>query len=155
MFGKDLHDPGEGARPVEGALWAARDFDPVDGVRGQIGKIKLAGQSLIDRNAIEKHLHVLARQPAHENRGQLPRRAGLDNGQARDFPQSVCHPLNLLPFKIRRIEHAHAGGRLIEREVEPRGRDHDGRCFIFRRRVRRRGCGGVSVLGPQGPCGSK
>src|SRR5213080_4491469 len=53
LFRKNLNDAGQCARSVNRALRSARDFDSLEIVRGQIGEIELAGESLIDRNAVE------------------------------------------------------------------------------------------------------
>ena len=117
---KNLDHAGERTWTVDGALRTAGDFDSADVVRREVGKIELTGQSLIDRNAIEQDLHVLARQSAHEDRRQLPRRSGLDHIKARDFAKSITDALDLFMIDILRIDHAHAGGRSIERNVGTR-----------------------------------
>src|SRR5438105_14369244 len=61
LFCKNLHNPGQRARSIDGALRAADDFDSIEVVRRQIRKIKLSGESLIDRNSVEQNLHILAR----------------------------------------------------------------------------------------------
>ena len=77
MFGENLDHARQRARPVNGALWPAHDLDPVDIVRGKVGKIKCTLQPLIDRNAIEQNLCVFATESASENRGQLAGRSRL------------------------------------------------------------------------------
>src|SRR6266403_3275846 len=80
-FGENLDDAGKCARTVNCALRTANDFDPLDVVRGQVRKIKLTGETLIDRNAVEQHLSVCAIQAARKNRCELTRCPGLDNRQ--------------------------------------------------------------------------
>ena len=40
--------------------------------------------------------------------------------KARDFAQRIAHTLDLFMIDILRIDHAHAGGRSIERDVGTR-----------------------------------
>src|SRR5439155_26467887 len=110
LFRKNLDHAGQRARTVDSALRTAGDFDPVDVVRREVGKIELAGQSLIDRNAIEQDLHVLARQTAQENRGQLTGSSSLNDGKSRNFTQRVGHAFDLFVVDLLRINHRHAGG---------------------------------------------
>src|SRR5205085_12243452 len=119
----------------ERALGPAYDLNSVDAVRRQTGTIKVACQTLIDQNTIEQDLHVLTWQTAQENRGQLTGRSGLNDRQPRDFPQRVAYAFDLFLPEIVRANYAHAGGRLIERNVEPRCRDNYlfNLCFAGRR----------------------
>src|SRR5207247_4267680 len=89
-----------------------------------VGKIKLDGQTLIDLNAIEQYLHVLTWQTAQENRSQLAGGSGLNDRQPGDFPQRVAYAFDLFLPEIVRANYTHAGGRLIERNVETRCRDN-------------------------------
>src|SRR5205807_361127 len=116
---------GKRAWAIDRTLWAARDFDSVDVVSRQIREIELAGESLIDGDSIEQDLHVLARQSAHENRRELSRRSGLNNRKTRNFSQGIRDPLDLLMIDVFRIDHADAGRRLIERNIETCRRDDD------------------------------
>src|SRR5207247_9588991 len=95
LFRKNLDHAGQRPRSIDRTLRAARDFNSPDVVRREVGKIKLTGESLIDRNAIEQDLHVLARQTAQENRGQLTGSSSLNDGKSRNFTQRVGHPLDL------------------------------------------------------------
>src|SRR6266487_2928810 len=60
LLREDLNNAGKRPRPVQGALRTAHDFDPVDVVRYQIGEIKRPLQTLINRNAVEQYLRMLA-----------------------------------------------------------------------------------------------
>ena len=60
LFREDLNDAGKRPWPIQGALRTAHDFDPVDVVRHQIGEIKRSLQTLINRNAVEQDLCMLA-----------------------------------------------------------------------------------------------
>src|SRR5205823_7264548 len=116
-------------RTVDSALRTAGDFDSVDVVRREVGKIELTGEPLINRNAIEQDLHVLARQTAQENRGQLTGSSSLNDGKTRNFTQRVGHAFDLFVVDLLRINHRHAGRRLIERNIETGGGDDDRLCF--------------------------
>src|SRR5579884_3164704 len=60
LFSENLDHAGQRPRPVNSALRSADDFNALDVVSGEIGKIKSALQPLIDRDAVEQHLCVLA-----------------------------------------------------------------------------------------------
>ena len=60
LFREDLNDAGKRPWPIQGALRTPHDFDPVDVVRHQIGEIKRSLQTLINRNAVEQDLCMLA-----------------------------------------------------------------------------------------------
>src|SRR5438067_6019326 len=100
LFCKNLHNAGQRTRSIDGALRAADDFDSIHVVRRQIRKIKLSGKSLIDRNSIEQDLHILARQPAHEDRRQLPRRSSLDYGQPWNLSERVRSTFDLFIIDV-------------------------------------------------------
>ena len=111
MFGENLDNAREGTWPVQGALRPTHNFDPVDIIDGQISEIKRARQTLIDRDAIEQDLRVLAAQSAGENRRQLAGCSGLNNGQPRHFAERITDALDLFLLEIFRSNHAHAGWR--------------------------------------------
>ena len=64
---KKLDDSGQRARSIDRALRPAHNLDPVDVVDRNIGEIEKAGQTLVQRHAIQQHLGVLASQSAHEH----------------------------------------------------------------------------------------
>ena len=125
LFGENLDNACERARPIQGALRPAHHLDPFDIVGSEVGKIKCALQPLIDRNAIEQNLCVFAAQSTSENRGQLASRSGLHNGQPGNFAKRVAYALDLFLLEILRANHADAGRRLIERNVESRRGNDD------------------------------
>ena len=106
MFREDLNHSCKRARSVDCALRPAHDLDPVDIVRGEVGKIECALQTLINRNAVEQNLRVFAAQSTHEHRGQLAGRPGLHHGQARHFAQRIAHALDLFLLEVFRGDHA-------------------------------------------------
>ena len=67
LFGKNLDNPCQGTRSVQGTLRPAHNFDSINVVDGQIGEIKSPLQPLIDRDAVEQDLRVLAAQSPSEN----------------------------------------------------------------------------------------
>ena len=85
----------ERARAIQRALWTTHNFDSANVIRSQICEIKCALQTLIDRNAVEQYLRVLAAQSAREHGGQLPGGASLNNRQPRNFAQGVTDTLDL------------------------------------------------------------
>ena len=125
LFGEDLNDTCKRTRAVNRALRPAHNLDPVDIVRGEVGKIKCALQALIDRNAVEQNLRVFAAKSAGKDRRQLAGHSGLHYGQPRHFAQSIADALDLFLLQLLRVDHARACGRLVQRNIETRGRDHD------------------------------
>src|SRR5207247_9211631 len=71
LFREDLNDAGKRPWPIQGALRSAHDFDPLDVVRYQIGEIQRPLQTLINRNAVEQYLRMLAAQSTRKNPSQL------------------------------------------------------------------------------------
>ena len=90
-------------------------------------------QALVDRNAIEQDLGVLAAQSARKNRRQLAGCSGLNNGEPWHLAQSIAHAFDLFLLQILRRDHARAGGRLVERNVETRRCNDNRLSFRFAR----------------------
>jgi len=121
----DVEDAGKCARPVNCALRTANDFNPLDVVRGQVREIKLTGETLIDRNAVEEHLGMRAIQTAREHGSELTWCSCLHNRQSGNSAKRVAHALDLFLFNIFRRDHAHAGGRFLFGNFGARsGNDH-------------------------------
>src|SRR5207244_12419575 len=72
-------------------------------------------------------------QSARENRRELAGRSTLNNRKSRHFSQGIRDPLDLLMIDVFRIDHADAGRRLIERNIETCRRDDD--RFRFRQLI--------------------
>jgi len=124
-LGENLNDAGESARAVNCALRTANDFNPLDVVRGQVREIKLTGETLIDRNAVEEHLGMRAIQTAREHGSELTWCSCLHNRQSGNSAKRVAHALDLFLFNIFRRDHAHAGGRFLFGNFGARsGNDH-------------------------------
>ena len=100
LLGENLNHSGKRTRAIDRALRPARYFDSIDVVRRQIGKIKLTGQSLINRDPVEQDLHVLARQSAHKNGSELAGCAGLNHSQSRHFSKRVRNTLDLFIIDV-------------------------------------------------------
>ena len=83
------------AGTVERALRAALDLDALDAVAGQVREIERAGQPLVERDAVDEHLRLLAFQAARENAGELSRRAGLRHGDAGHGAQGIGDAVGL------------------------------------------------------------
>src|SRR4029077_2647325 len=60
--------------------------------------------------------------------------SGLHDRESGHFTECVGHAFDLFLLEIFRADHAHAGGRLIERNIKTRGRDDN----LFNLRVARR-----------------
>ena len=134
LLRENLNYARERTRPIQSALRTTNNFNPVDIVCGEVGKIECALQALINRNAVEQNLCVLAAQSTGENRGQLAGHSSLHDGQARHFAQCIAYALDLFLLEIFRRDYAHARGRLIQRNIKASSRDDHLLSFRFARR---------------------
>ena len=99
---ENLDYAGQRARSVKRALRSTHDLDSIDIVRRQIGEVEGALQSLIDWNAIEQHLGVLAAQTTGENRSQRARRTRLNHRNAGHLAKCIRDAMSLFDFEIIR-----------------------------------------------------
>ncbi len=91
--GEDLDDAAHGVRPVEHARGPPHHLDPLDVVRAEVRQVDGAAR-LIDRHAVDQHLHVIALAAAHEQRRFSPPRAALHDAEPRQAGHGIRYATN-------------------------------------------------------------
>ncbi len=122
---EDLDDASHRIRSVQHTHRPAHHLDAVDVVGRQMREIDAAA-GVVQRDAIEQHLHVIALAPAHEQR-RLPAVAPrLDDVRTRNGLEGVGHGTNALRHEIRSPQNGHRGRDEVRRHRYARG-GHDDR----------------------------
>src|SRR5882762_5370059 len=87
-MGKGLDYPGDGVGAVECAFGTAQDFDFIDVVEREIGKVKRAAGQIYCR-AIDKHFGLIGIAAIQEDPGKAAFGAGAVDGDARRVYQDI------------------------------------------------------------------
>ena len=85
MSGEDLHDSGHGIGSIENARWSTHDLDAFDVVQCEQAEIERATR-IIERDAVDEHLRVIALAAAREERRRRAIRAGLHDRHPGHLP---------------------------------------------------------------------
>src|ERR1044071_5804305 len=78
-------------RSVERAAAAAKDFDPFDVVRGQMGKVELSQSHAVYFYSVDEHEDLVTIRAANEYAGSRSTRPGLDYIHARNISHGLDH----------------------------------------------------------------
>src|SRR5687767_8857058 len=121
---ENLHDPRYCLGPVENAGRPANDLDAIDVVRGEIRQIDCSAR-LVDRDAIDQYLEIVALAAAQEHRGNRPGGATPDDAHARDLAQGIGNEADASLTKVAAIEASCGSGRYNLSALDLRRSDDD------------------------------
>ncbi len=121
----DIDDTANRLRTVESSAGAAENFDPLDVVRRQVGKVKSADSCAVDFNAVDQHQYMIRLGTANKYGCAGTTRTGLNYIQPGHSAQNLQHCLGLKGLNVRRRNYSRRGCNLRKRSFRARcGHEH-------------------------------
>ena len=96
---EQLDDAGHRVGSVERGIGAAHELDAIEVLRGDVAEIERAAR-LVQRNAVEQHLGVVALAAADEERRHRAETAGAHDRRPRRVAQEIGEQRLLLPLDL-------------------------------------------------------